>query len=259
MAFPNVRLHRSLLVVPLLALAACAAPQPPDQPAAAFLPPAAPEVAPDVLAMYGAMADGGLTIPAVPTRYLTERNRRQIVDYWTDEAPGTIVVDPWDRFLYFVLGNDRAIRYGIAVGEDGRGFSGEGTIPFTREWPRWTPTPNMLEEDPDLYEPHRGGMEGGLDNPLGARALYLFQSGQDTLYRIHGTNHPWSIGEATSAGCIRLFNQDILDLHERVVAGTRVVVLSEDEAGEAARPSKAMAGPAGDPAGGASSPSRAGT
>jgi lipoprotein-anchoring transpeptidase ErfK/SrfK len=259
MAFPNVRLHRSLLVVPLLALAACAAPQPPDQPAAAFLPPAAPEVAPDVLAMYGAVADGDLTIPTVPTRYLTERNRRQIVDYWTDEAPGTIVVDPWDRFLYFVLGNDRAIRYGIAVGEDGRGFSGEGTIPFTREWPRWTPTPNMLEEDPDLYEPHRGGMEGGLDNPLGARALYLFQSGQDTLYRIHGTNHPWSIGEATSAGCIRLFNQDILDLHERVVAGARVIVLAEDEAGKGARPSQAMAGPAGAPAGGSPSPSRAGT
>jgi lipoprotein-anchoring transpeptidase ErfK/SrfK len=243
MAFPNVRLHRSLLVVPLLALAACAAPQPPDQPAAAFLPPAAPEVAPDVLAMYGAVADGDLTIPTVPTRYLTERNRRQIVDYWTDEAPGTIVVDPWDRFLYYVLADDRAIRYGIAVGEDGRGFSGEGTIPFTREWPRWTPTPNMLAEDPDLYEPHRGGMEGGLENPLGTRALYLFQGGQDTLYRIHGTNHPWSIGEATSAGCIRLFNQDILDLHGRVDAGTRVVVLSEDEAGKGTVSPRQLAGP----------------
>jgi lipoprotein-anchoring transpeptidase ErfK/SrfK len=259
MVYLHVRLRRSLVAALLLALAACAAPQPPDQPAAAFLPPAAPEVAPEVLAMYGAVADGDLTIPAVPARYLTERNRRQIVDYWTDEAPGTIVVDPWDRFLYFVLEGGRAIRYGIAVGEDGRSFSGEGTIPFTREWPRWTPTPNMLEEDPDLYEPHRGGMEGGLENPLGARALYLFQGGQDTLYRIHGTNHPWSIGEATSAGCIRLFNQDILDLHERVDAGTRVVVLSEDEAGKGARLSQAMAGPAGAPAGGASSPSRAGT
>jgi lipoprotein-anchoring transpeptidase ErfK/SrfK len=117
----------------------------------------------------------------------------------------------------------------------------------------------MLAEDPDLYEPHRGGMEGGLENPFGARALYLFQGEQDTLYRIHGTNHPWSVGEATSAGCIRLFNQDILDLHERVDAGTRVVVLSEDEAGKGTAPPSAMAGATGADFHGATSPSPVGT
>lgn len=236
MIFPGIRLHCSLFLVPFLALAACMSPEQPEEPAVTFMPPPEPEVPPEVREMYGEMQDGDLTIPAVPARYLTERNRRQIVDYWTDEAPGTIVVDPWERFLYYVLEDDRAIRYRVAVGEEGRGFSGEGNIPFSREWPRWTPTANMLEEDPEVYEPHRGDMEGGLENPLDARALYIFQNGQDTLYRIHGTNHPWSVGEATSAGCIRLFNQDILDLYERVDPGTQVVVLPREEAGKGTVP-----------------------
>lgn len=181
--------------------------------------------------LYGATEDHGRMIPAVPEAALGARNRRQEVDYWTDEAPGTIIVDPFSRFLYLVLENDRAMRYGVAVGEQGRSFSGEATIPFKREWPRWTPTPNMLKRDPDLYEPYRRGMEGGLKNPLGARALYLFRGGRDTLYRIHGTNNPFSIGKAVSLGCIRLFNQDIVDLHDRVRAGARVRVLTEAESG----------------------------
>ena len=214
-------------------LAACATP-PGDAPqeTAAPVVPAAAKADP----LYGAMQDGGRTIPAVPQAALSERNRRQEVDYWTEEPPGTIIVDPYARFLYLVLEDDRALRYGVAVGEQGRGFSGEGVIPFKREWPRWTPTQNMLRRDPELYGPVRNGMEGGLDNPLGARALYLFKGGRDTLYRIHGTNNPFSIGKAVSSGCIRLFNQDILDLHERVKDGAHVVVVSESESGKGTTP-----------------------
>lgn len=196
-----------------------------------------PEKAPQASeSVYGTVEDNGRVIPAVPEAALSSRNQRQEVDYWTDEPPGTIIVDPYARFLYLVAENDQAMRYGVAVGEQGRGFSGVATIPFKREWPRWTPTGNMLRRDPELYGPVRGGMEGGLKNPLGARALYLFQSGQDTLYRIHGTNNPFSIGKAVSSGCIRLFNQDILDLHERVRAGARVIVLPEAESGKGTHP-----------------------
>jgi len=209
----------------LALLTACA--QTPPQPEAA---PPAPK------GVYGAVEDNGRVIPAVPEAALSERNQRQEVDYWTDQPPGTIIVDPYARFLYLVGEDNRAMRYGVAVGEQGRGFSGEATIPFKREWPRWTPTANMLRRDPELYGPVRGGMEGGLENPLGARALYLFQDGRDTLYRIHGTNNPFSIGKAVSSGCIRLFNQDILDLHERVRGGARVIVLPEDQSGKGTQP-----------------------
>ena len=190
------------------------------------------QIDPELRAMYSATMDGDVVIPAVPDKYLSQRNKRQLVSYQTKEKPGTIIVDPYARFLYLVTGKGEAMRYGVAVGDQGRGFSGTGTIPFTRSWPRWTPTQNMLKRDPALYEPHRGGMEGGIENPLGARALYLFQNGRDTLYRIHGTNYPWSIGHATSSGCIRLFNQDILDLHDRVKVGAKVVVLSKKDSGQ---------------------------
>lgn len=221
----NVRMIAAIAVASMLG--ACAQPSPQQ----AATPPA-PQVDPELRAMYRAVDDGKEVIPAVADKYLSDRNKRQMISYRTDETPGTIVVDPYARFLYLVMEGDKAMRYGVAVGDQGRGFSGSGNIPFTREWPRWTPTQNMLKRNPDLYEPHRGGMEGGIDNPLGARALYMFQNGRDTLYRIHGTNNPWSIGKATSSGCIRLFNQDILDLHERVEAGAKVVVLSEEESGE---------------------------
>ncbi|MEN9061188.1 L,D-transpeptidase [Ponticoccus litoralis] len=212
-------------VAGLVLLAACASTTPEPEPGP---PPPDP--------IYGPVEDAGRIIPAVPEAALSPRNRRQEVAYRTDEAPGTIVVDPHARFLYLVLEDQRALRYGVAVGEQGRAFSGEAVIPFKREWPRWTPTQNMLRRDPELYGPVRNGMEGGLDNPLGARALYLFKGGRDTLYRIHGTTNPFSIGKAVSSGCIRLFNQDILDLHDRVQAGARVVVLTEEESGKGATP-----------------------
>jgi lipoprotein-anchoring transpeptidase ErfK/SrfK len=188
-------------------------------------------LSPEVLQMYGPVQDGDRIIPAVPEDALSEEKVRQVVDYWTDEAPGTIVVDPGAKYLYYVLPGNQAVRYGIAVGEEGRGFSGNATVPVKKEWPSWTPTRNMIRRDPEQYGPWAGGMEGGLANPLGARALYLYRGGRDTYYRIHGTNDVYSIGRATSAVCIRLYNQDSLDLYERVEPGTRVIVLPEYAAG----------------------------
>ncbi|OOY06642.1 L,D-transpeptidase [Thioclava sp. F28-4] len=217
----------------LIALAACA-PEPPSpapQPA-----PQAPQLSARVKAIYSQMEDDGRTIPAVDPKLLSEEKARQEVDYWTDEPPGTIIVDPWARKLYLVQKNNRALRYTVAVGEDGRGFSGEGRIPYQRDWPSWTPTQSMIKEDPELYGPVKNGLDGGLDNPLGARALYIHRGNKDTFYRIHGTMDDSSIGKATSAGCIRLFNQDIIDLADRVRSGTDVVVLTRAESGKGTVP-----------------------
>ena len=193
-------------------------------------------LSPEVLQMYGPVDDGEIIIPAVPPRALSERNVRQVVDYYSEEEPGTIIVDPGARFLYYVLGDMQAIRYGVAVGEAGLSYAGPAVIPVKKEWPSWTPTQNMIRRDPEQYGPWADGMQGGLQNPLGARALYLYRNGRDTYYRIHGTNDVYSIGQATSAGCIRLYNQDILDLYGRTEPGTRVVVLTPAQAGQGAVP-----------------------
>lgn len=150
---------------------------------------------------------------------------RQIVKYEGSEPAGTIVVDPSQRFLYFILDEREALRYGVGVGREGSSWSGKATIRRKAEWPTWTPTKRMIRREPKLARWARG-MPGGPKNPLGARALYLFQGERDTLYRIHGTNEPWSIGRAVSAGCIRLLNDDIIDLYTRVPLGTSVVVLA---------------------------------
>jgi lipoprotein-anchoring transpeptidase ErfK/SrfK len=183
-------------------------------------------------AMYASRRDGDLILPAIPAKYLTAENIRRTVPYYSDHAPGTIVVDPWQMYLYLVQDENEAIRYRIGVGEAGRQFSGRARVAMKKEWPTWTPTANMLRTEPALYRPWAGGMEGGLNNPLGARALYLYRNGRDTLYRIHGTYAPWSVGRAISAGCIRLFNHDSIHLYERVEEGARVIVLTEDEAGQ---------------------------
>ncbi|ETX14401.1 hypothetical protein OCH239_03695 [Roseivivax halodurans JCM 10272] len=184
------------------------------------------------MAMYAAVEDNGRTVPAIDPQYLTEEKVRQEVDYYAPYKAGTIIVDPGAKRLYHLGEGDRAMRYAVAVGEAGYGFSGKATVPFTREWPNWTPTRNMLRREPEKYEEFAAGVPGGLDNPLGARALYLYRNGRDTLYRIHGTPSPWTVGHNASSGCIRMFNQDVIHLAEEVETGAQVVVLDRSESGK---------------------------
>lgn len=152
------------------------------------------------------------------------RYRRQSVSYASSYAPGTVVVDTANRFLYLVEGSGRATRYGISVGVGGFAWSGEASVGLKRPWPKWTPPAEMIARAPNLAR-YRGGLAGGGINPLGARALYLYQNGRDTLYRLHGTSEWWTIGQSGSSGCIRLLNKDVIDLYEKVPLGARVVVL----------------------------------
>lgn len=178
---------------------------------------------------YAALTDDGNVIDAVDPGYLIASNARTEVDYTAGDAPGSIVVDPHARVLYLVEEGNRAVRYGIAVGREGRGFSGDARIQRKAAWPGWQPTANMIRTDPEIYARYSAGLPGGIENPLGARALYLYRGGKDTHYRIHGTNNASTIGRATSAGCIRLFNQDAIDLFERTDIGTQVHVRSVAE------------------------------
>ncbi len=149
----------------------------------------------------------------------------RIVDYITDEKPGTIIIDTRTKFLYLVLGNDKARRYGIGVGRYGFQWSGVARIGAKQKWPDWHPPKEMIERELKKYGRKLPEvMKGGPDNPLGARAMYLYQDGRDTLYRIHGTNQPWTIGRAVSSGCIRLRNEDVIDLYKRVKVGAKVIV-----------------------------------
>lgn len=180
------------------------------------------------LAMYGPQPEEKFPLPAMDIAGVNPKYFRQQVAYPTGEVPGTIVIDTQNRFLYLVQENGMAMRYGIGVGKAGLEFEGTARIGRKAEWPRWTPTPNMIKREPERNAKWAGGMEPGLTNPLGPRALYLFEGGNDTLFRIHGTSEPWSIGKAVSSGCIRLFNQDIIDLYGRVPTGSRVVVLQHE-------------------------------
>ena len=156
--------------------------------------------------------------------------QRTVVSYPTRQPPGTIVVNTSEHFLYLVEQGGSALRYGVGVGGEGFGWSGMATVHSKQQWPDWRPTNEYLQRRPELRpnlnELDNGvGMVGGPANPLGARALYLWQGNKDTLYRIHGTNEPWTIGKNVSAGCIRLTNEDIIDLYDRTPVGTKVVVL----------------------------------
>lgn len=176
--------------------------------------------------MYAAVPDEPFPIPAVDTRLVPRRFWRQMVDDPTGEAPGTVVVDTPNRYLYLVREGGKALRYGVGVGREGFSWAGEARIAWKRKWPTWTPPATMIARQPEL-EKHRYGMAPGLDNPLGARALYIFEGKRDTLYRLHGTNEPQSIGKAVSSGCIRLLNQDVIDLYDRVPNSTRIVVIPD--------------------------------
>jgi lipoprotein-anchoring transpeptidase ErfK/SrfK len=185
----------------------------------------APEERASTADRYSALGNEPFPVPAIDTQRVGQKFLKQTVDDKTGYPPGTIVVDPQNRFLYLVKENGRAIRYGVGVGKAGFEFAGSAHIGFKRPWPRWTPTPDMLKRDPTRYGKWADGMDGSDKNPLGARALYLVQDGKDTLYRIHGTNEPWTIGTAASSGCIRMLNQDVIDLYNQVPAGAKVVVL----------------------------------
>jgi lipoprotein-anchoring transpeptidase ErfK/SrfK len=173
---------------------------------------------------YAAIHDDKFPVAAVNLKRIDPKFLRQEVAYQTSEHPGTIIVDPQNHFLYLVLPEGRALRYGVGVGRDGFSWNGAATIARKAQWPTWTPPAEMIARDPSAA-PWAKGMPGGPKNPLGARALYLYQNGRDTLYRIHGTSEPWSIGKSMSSGCIRLLNQDIIDLYRRVPIGSRTVVL----------------------------------
>lgn len=151
--------------------------------------------------------------------------RRQTVSYKTSQKPGTIVIDTRQHFLYYVLGNGKAIRYGVGVGRDGFGWNGTVSVGRKAEWPTWTPPPEMIERERKRGRILPAQMEGGVRNPLGARALYLYKNGHDTIYRIHGTSEPWTIGLNVSSGCIRMLNKDVIDLYNRTKVGAKVMVL----------------------------------
>lgn len=150
--------------------------------------------------------------------------RRKIVKFRTAEKPGSIIIDSVRHYLYYVLPDKQAIRYGIGVGREGFGWTGIVKVGRKTEWPRWIPPKEMIERDPKLQK-YADGMPGGEENPLGARAIYLFEGKRDTLYRIHGTTEPWSIGLNISSGCIRMHNDDVTDLYGRVQVGAKVIVL----------------------------------
>jgi lipoprotein-anchoring transpeptidase ErfK/SrfK len=182
--------------------------------------------APAMPAFYGAVTDEPFPVEAIPPNVVPASYWRQRVPDPTGAAPGTIVVNPNAFTLYLVEPNGTAMRYGIGVGRQGFEWAGDAKVQYKRRWPKWTPPDEMIARDPDLvqYSAANGSFPPGPTNPLGARALYLFQNGEDTLYRIHGSPEAWSIGKAVSSGCVRLLNQDIIDLYDRVEDGARVIV-----------------------------------
>jgi len=175
--------------------------------------------------MYGPIADGVHDIPALDLDQVDRDLLRREVPFPARYPPGTIVVNITERRLYLVQRGSRALRYAVGVGrEEAVNFRGSAVVGRKAEWPRWIPTADMIRKIP-RYAAYAGGMAGGLENPLGARALYLYVGDRDSYFRIHGTNEPMTIGSAVSSGCIRMFNQDIIDLYNRVPPGSPVVVL----------------------------------
>jgi lipoprotein-anchoring transpeptidase ErfK/SrfK len=198
----------------------------PEEVAAPAVAPAEPTVPAFYASMYAAMPNEQFPIPAVDLARVPERFWRRQVDYRTEHPVGTIVVDRTTFFLHLVQEGGKAMRYGVGLGKAGFSWSGTGDIAWKRPWPTWTPPAEMIAREPELerWSAENGGMPPGLDNPLGARALYIFEDGVDTLYRIHGSPEYWSIGKAVSSGCVRLINQDVIDLYDRVPSGSKLIV-----------------------------------
>jgi lipoprotein-anchoring transpeptidase ErfK/SrfK len=178
----------------------------------------------DYAAMYGPIEDNGFLIPGIDFTRVDPRYFRQVVPDPTGQRANTITIDTASRFAYLSRGDGTAMRYGVGIGREGFAWAGDAKIQWKQKWPKWTPPGEMIDRQPEL-EPYReAGMQPGLANPLGARALYLFQNGQDSLYRLHGTPQYWTIGTAASSGCVRFMNHDIIDLYDRAPVGTEVVV-----------------------------------
>jgi len=173
---------------------------------------------------YAPSADEKFPVRKPNMNMIPRAFHRKVVRYSSSEKPGTIIINTGERQLYLIEPNDVAIRYGIGVGREGFEWAGRAQIRRKAKWPTWTPPPEMVAREPRLRK-FAGGMPGGASNPLGARALYLFQGNRDTQYRVHGTNDPRSIGKAMSSGCVRLLNHDIADLYERARIGAEVIVI----------------------------------
>lgn len=180
-----------------------------------------------VFGLIGVGTAPGVAMAHKPNKTFTldPQYQPQSVTVDPEFASGTIVVDPRNKFLYLVEVAGTARRYGVGVGRAGLAWSGTAEIARKAKWPSWTPTSNMIKRDPGKYARYAGGMKGGRGNPLGSRALYLYRDGRDTFYRIHGTTEPWTIGRAVSNGCIRMLNEHVEELYERVPVGTSVIVL----------------------------------
>ena len=245
MSGPSTLLALPILIAAALGLAGCGGvdapavavtvPQPPAMvPVAGGMgvptkPVAVAALDPRYAALYQPIKDK-FDVPGVSPSLVRKGFERKEVAYATKEPAGTIVIDPKAHYLYLVEGDGRAMRYGVAVGKAGFAWTGEAVIKTKQEWPDWYPPKEMIERHPEL-KPQLDklqsgeGVAGGYRNPLGARAMYLWQGNKDTYFRIHGTLEPHSIGTNASSGCIRLINQDAIDLYGRVKEGTRVVVL----------------------------------
>ena len=211
----------TLFTAVALGLAACGSSQP-----VTLANPTVPEA-------YQARVDTGpneepIQIPAVRAAYLTERNQRQQVSYNGPEAPGSIVVDPYARVLYLVQPGGQAMRYGVAIGRGDLYEPGVYTIKRKAEWPHWTPTQNMIQREPEIYDQFAGGVEPGPQNALGSRALYLYVGDRDTYLRIHGTPFPTSIGSRASSGCVRMVMSHINALYPQVQIGSTAYLYSPD-------------------------------
>jgi lipoprotein-anchoring transpeptidase ErfK/SrfK len=220
-------LNAAALGAASIAVSACATtgPGPVEPPPPTYVePPLA-----DYVTMYAAVSDGGFDLPAIPVDKIDPQFLRQIVPDPTGQKPGTIIVDTTGHFLYLVRPGGQAIRYGVGLGRAGFEWSGDAVVQWKQKWPKWTPPDEMIARQPELkpYSADNGGMPGGLKNPLGARALYLFQGNVDTLYRLHGSPEWRSIGKSVSSGCVRLMNQDIIDLYDRVPSKSPVIVTSD--------------------------------